>query len=177
MPNTISVAVAALVVLLGTTSVLTAGPRLKPQVLLSQNVYTIDWLPEDVGKAAQKAIGHVGSAKAIPPASCPTVRTINNGSAILKGPWAPWGVQVAGNFSLEQALANFDAVQRKYPSIVVGSPLVMCSLDRSHGQIPLFQIRLPASDRKQAFDICNRLEAAGGACVVFRNGPETLAGP
>jgi hypothetical protein len=136
---------------------------------------TVSAFAEDVGIPAPKAISRAGSAKTIPPASCPTVRT--DGSAILKGPGAPWGVQVAGNFSLEGALASFAAVQRKYPSIVVGSPLVMCSLDRSHGQAPLFQVRLPAADHKEAFNICNRLEAAGGACIVFRNGRETLAGP
>jgi hypothetical protein len=85
-------------------------------------------------------------------------------------------VQVAASFTLGRVLASFDAVQRKYPSIVAGSPLVICSLDRSYGQVPLFQIRLPASDRKQAFDICSRLEAVGGTCVVLRNGREPAGG-
>jgi len=88
---------------------------------------------------------------------------------IPKGPWAPWGVQVAGNFSLDRAMASFAAVQRRYPAIVTGPPMVVRALDRSRGQAPLFQIRLPAPDQKQAADICHRLEAAGGACVVFRN--------
>ena len=42
-----------------------------------------------------------------------TVRTIGDGSGILKGEPAPWGVQVAGNFSLERALESFDAAQRQ----------------------------------------------------------------
>jgi hypothetical protein len=47
--------------------------------------------------------------------------------------------------------------------------MVVRALDRSRGQAPLFQIRLAAPDQKQAADICHRLEAAGGACIVFRN--------
>jgi Transglycosylase SLT domain len=86
-----------------------------------------------------------------------------------KGPWAPWGVQVAGNFSLDRAMASFASVQRRYPDIVTGQPMVVRSVDRSRGPAPLFQIRLPAPDQKQAAGICHRLEAAGGACVVFRN--------
>jgi hypothetical protein len=90
-------------------------------------------------------------------------------ASLPKGPWAPWGVQVAGNFSLDRAMASFALVQRKYPAIVSGAPMVVRSVDRSRGLAPLFQIRLPAPDQKQAADICHRLEAAGGACLVFRN--------
>ena len=90
-------------------------------------------------------------------------------ASLPKGPWAPWGVQVAGNFSLDRAMASFTVVQRKYPTIVSGPPMVVRSVDRSRGLAPLFQIRLPAPDQKQAADICHRLEAAGGACLVFRN--------
>ena len=96
-----------------------------------------------------------------------------SGSAVVasipKGPWAPWGVQVAGNFSLDRAMASFAAVRRKFPAIVSGTPMVVRKVSRSRGPAPMFQIRLPAPDQKQANDLCRRLEAAGGACIVFRN--------
>jgi hypothetical protein len=47
--------------------------------------------------------------------------------------------------------------------------MVVRAVNRSRGPAPLYEIRLPAPDQKQAADICHRLEAAGGACVVFRN--------
>ena len=50
-----------------------------------------------------------------------------------------------------------------------GLALVVRKVSRSRGPAPLFQIRLPASDQKQATGICHRLEAAGGACIVFKN--------
>jgi len=167
---------AALIVFLGSTSAPIAGTPWQAELRSAQDMRPVDWPAERAGKLGPKTIGPAGSAKAMPPASCPTVRTIGAGSAIVKGPWAPWGVQVAGSFTLERTLASFEAIQRKYPSIVTGSPLVICSLDRGHGQVPLFQIRLPAPDLKQALNICSRLEAAGGACIVLGNGRELAAG-
>lgn len=131
-----------------------------------------DWAKPDPNLIAGGA-----PPKAKPAASCLTVAAAlarpGAGSAVVagiaKGPWAPWGVQVAGNFSLDRAMASFAAIQRRYPAIVTGLPMVVRALDRSRGQAPLFQIRLPAPDQKQAADICHRLETAGGACIVFRN--------
>jgi hypothetical protein len=117
-------------------------------------------------------------AAAKPAATCLTVaaalaRHGGAGAAVVesiaKAPFAPWGVQVAGNFSLDRAMASFTALTRRFPAIVTGPPMVMRAVDRSRGPAPLYQIRLPATDRKQATDLCHRLEAAGGACVVFRN--------
>jgi hypothetical protein len=132
---------------------------------------------EDWAKPDPNPIAGDAAAKPKPAASCLTVAAAlakpGAGSAVVasipKGPWAPWGVQVAGNFSLDRAMASFATVQRRYPAIVSGPPMVVRALDRSRGQAPLFQIRLPAPDQTQAADICHRLEAAGGACVVFRN--------
>lgn len=177
MANNISIAATVLVVLLGHGSAFATARNAEPQSRLLQDVRTIDGLPEGAGKPDPEVTGGDVSATEVRPASCRTIATVRGGSVILKGPWSPWGVQVAGNFSFERALATFEAVQRKYPAIVVGPPLIICSLDRSHGQVPVFQIRLPASDKEQALDLCNRLEAAGGACAVFQNARETLAGP
>ena len=131
-----------------------------------------DWTRRDPNLIAGGA-----PPKAKPAESCLTVAaalaTPGAGSAVVtsipKGPWAPWGVQVAGNFSLDRAMASFAVIQRKFPAIVTGPPMVVRKVSRSRGPAPLFQIRLPAPDQKQANDICRRLEAAGGACVVFRN--------
>src|SRR5262249_2392712 len=86
--------------------------------------------------------------KAKPSRSCLTVAAAlakpGAGSAVVasipKGPWAPWGVQVAGNFSLDRAMASFAAVQRKFPAIVTGTPMVVRKVNRSRGPAPMFQI-------------------------------------
>lgn len=89
---------------------------------------------------------------------------------IPQAPWAPWGVQVAGNFSLKRAMVSFSALQRRYPS-VIGSdpPMVVRKVNRSMGLAPMFQIRMPAQSRAEASALCGRLQKAGAACVVMRN--------
>ena len=87
----------------------------------------------------------------------------------LDAPWAPWGVQIASSFSLDQALASFAAIQQEFPGASIQLPLVMRNVDRSRGWAPLYQIRIPATDQESAKSICSRLEAAKGACVVLRN--------
>ena len=87
----------------------------------------------------------------------------------LDAPWAPWGVQIASSFSLDQALASFAAIQHQFPGASIQPPLVMRNVDRSRGWAPLYQIRIPATDQESAKSICSRLEAAKGACVVLRN--------
>lgn len=87
-----------------------------------------------------------------------------------KAPWSPWGVQVAGNFSLNRAMASYAAMQKRHPAILAGQlPMVVRAVNRSRGRAPLFQIRVPAGTRDDAAALCRKLQAAGGACVVFKN--------
>jgi hypothetical protein len=91
-------------------------------------------------------------------------------ASMPQAPWAPWGVQVAGNFSLKRAMASFSALQRRYPAVMGnGPPMVVRKVNRSMGAAPLFQIRMPAQSRAEASALCGRLQKAGAACVVMRN--------
>ena len=99
----------------------------------------------------------------------PTLVGATVASGILNAPWAPWGVQVAGDFSLDGALASFSAIEREYPEFRTGPPLIVRKLNRSRGWAPLYQILIPAADQRAANDICRRLESTDGACMVFKN--------
>ena len=99
----------------------------------------------------------------------PTLVGATVASGILNAPWAPWGVQVAGDFSLDRALASFTAIEREYPEFRTGPPLIVRKLNRSRGWAPLYQILIPAADQRAANDICRRLESTDGACMVFKN--------
>jgi len=90
--------------------------------------------------------------------------------SVPQAPWAPWGVQVAGNFSLDRAMASYAALQERHPEILGGkAAMVVRAVNRSRGRAALFQIRAPAASRDEATDLCRKLKAGGGACVVFRN--------
>ena len=91
-------------------------------------------------------------------------------SPIISGLFAPWGVQVAGSFSKAAALNEFDRAARRYASVIGGTePFVLGSALRSRGFRPFYRVRLPAQTRGEAEKLCNRLLAAGGACVVLRS--------
>ena len=97
------------------------------------------------------------------------------GSALVdridKASWAPWGVQVAGNFSLNRAMASYRRMQQSYRAILGDQPpMVVRAVNRSRGSAALFQLRVPAQSRDEAAKVCGRLQAAGGACVVLKTG-------
>lgn len=88
-----------------------------------------------------------------------------------KADWAPWGVQVAGNFSLNRAMAAYSRQQQRFASVLGGqAPMVVRDVNRSRGNAPVFQIRVPAQTRDEAAGICQRLKQAGGACLVLKTG-------
>jgi hypothetical protein len=108
-------------------------------------------------------------ASEVDESQAPTLVGATVASGILNAPWAPWGVQVAGDFSLDRALASFIAIEREFPEFLTGPPLIVRKLNRSRNWAPLYQILIPAADQRAANDICRRLESTDGACMVFKN--------
>jgi transglycosylase-like protein with SLT domain/sporulation related protein len=85
-------------------------------------------------------------------------------------PFAPWGVQLAGNFSKALALAAFQRVRERYGAILGDAePFVLGSRLQSRGASPFFRVRLPASTQIEAQRLCDRLHAAGASCIVLRS--------
>jgi hypothetical protein len=85
-------------------------------------------------------------------------------------PLAPWGVQLAGNFSKARALAAFQRHGQRYAAIIGEMrPMIIGRLPRSRGTRRFYQIRLPAASRQIAEALCSRIHAAGGNCVAMRS--------
>jgi hypothetical protein len=85
-------------------------------------------------------------------------------------PLAPWGVQLAGNFSKALALAAFERARQRYAGIVGEThPMIIGRLLRSRGTRPFYQVRLPAASRQLADALCTRIQSAGGNCVAMRS--------
>jgi soluble lytic murein transglycosylase-like protein len=88
------------------------------------------------------------------------------GAALL----APWGVQLAGSFSKEAALAAYARARRSYSSILGGiEPMIIGGRQLSRGFKPYYRIRTPAGSRAAANALCERILHAGGACAVLRS--------
>jgi len=89
---------------------------------------------------------------------------------IETGPAAPWGVQIAGNFSRAKTIAQFRRVQRRFASIIgERKPIIRRERNLSLGRRPTYQARLGADTRQEARKLCDRLRSAGGVCIVLRN--------
>jgi hypothetical protein len=85
-------------------------------------------------------------------------------------PLAPWGVQLAGNFSKALALAAFERARQRYAGVVgEARPMIIGRLLRSRGTRPFYQVRLPAASRAVADALCTRIQSVGGNCVAMRS--------
>jgi hypothetical protein len=84
--------------------------------------------------------------------------------------WAPWGVQLAANWSEGRALATYEQLRRTYTG-VLGERLPLVVRTRLPGRrgATKYMIRVSERSRVNAEALCDRLRAAGGACVVLRN--------
>lgn len=98
------------------------------------------------------------------------IRTSAPESAVAEGPFAPWGVQLAGNFSKARALAAFERTRARHPDLLADlRPMVIGTRSASRGTRRFWRVRAPSADREQANALCAALRRQGGACVVFRS--------
>jgi hypothetical protein len=89
---------------------------------------------------------------------------------IEESPLAPWGVQLAGNFSKSRALATYARARQRHAAILSDvAPMVIGTRLRSRGTRAFYRVRIPATTRAGATEICDRLRKAGGACVVLKS--------
>lgn len=84
-------------------------------------------------------------------------------------PIAPWGVQLAGNFSKAIALASFERMRSRFASIIGDRrPMVIGTRLRSRGTRRFYRVMVPAQSRSEADRVCRLVIAAGGACTALR---------
>lgn len=107
-------------------------------------------------------------------ACAPTLASIRSSRpalpAIAEAPFAPWGVQLAGNFSKGRALASFRRAAGQHRSIIGElQPMVIGTRLRSRGTRAFYRVRLPAANRADATALCRKIQSDRGACVVLRS--------
>jgi len=88
------------------------------------------------------------------------------------GEWEPWGVLIAQSASAEQAQARFTAVQSKFGSVLSDETLLLITVRNPRfGSRTRFSAMIGFPTRQEAQDLCHRLTAAGGNCIVQKNAP------
>jgi hypothetical protein len=81
-----------------------------------------------------------------------------------------WGVEIATAFSEQDVLAQFGRVKQDHAD-VLGSyqPIVVATCDLHMGTELQYSARIGVDSREDADDLCAKLKAAGGACIVQKN--------
>jgi hypothetical protein len=82
----------------------------------------------------------------------------------------PWGVELAAGFSRDGVLKTYAALETKYRADLAGmDAIVLRGKFRSRGTREFYQVRIGADTRTDAVRTCQKLHAAGAACLVLRN--------
>jgi hypothetical protein len=132
------------------------------------------------GKAAEIPVADPKSAALVPKPNgagpskkdCETlVASIRSyAPSLIEGAYAPFGVQLSGNFSKSRAIAAYHRQVSRFPSILEGKPtLIIGKRGAGRGRRAFYRVRLPAETLREATRLCQSLRSKGGACVVLRN--------
>lgn len=80
-----------------------------------------------------------------------------------------WGVQLAGNWSEDKALAAYASLQKKYPKVLgKRKPSVVKMKTAGKNTTQKTLVRVAAATKSDAEDICKQLKSAGGSCTVLK---------
>jgi len=89
---------------------------------------------------------------------------------IRTGVAMPWGVQLSAGFSRGKALAAFARAERRHAALLAGrDTMILQTRMLSRGPRAFYQVRVGLPSRAASDSLCDRLRAAGGACLVLRN--------
>jgi hypothetical protein len=81
-----------------------------------------------------------------------------------------WGVQLTADWSEAKAWEIYRHIQKQYAGIIGDrEPIVLRRRGIGFGTAVRYNIRIADDDRSYLEKFCNKLIAAGGACVVLRN--------
>jgi hypothetical protein len=148
---------------------------------------TRDYVSAITGRTADEWAEDARAGRAAPEAGAPTrclvlIANVRRGTGTLMaavppygGPvadqlLAPWGVQVAGNFSKDRALATYARARQRFASVLEDViPMVIGTRLRFRGTRAFYRVRIPAATRAAAGEICSKLRKSGGACVVLKS--------
>lgn len=134
--------------------------------------YVLDIMGEAAEKFSDRT--YQGTIKPLDPkrdfqAACRDLRVIMSRTVpMARIHTKPWGVQVAGNFRQSAAVRQFERARARVPALRKYDPVVG-RVRSPMGRRGVYAVRIGVESRGAADDICRKLRADGGACVVVRN--------
>jgi hypothetical protein len=89
----------------------------------------------------------------------------------------PWSVILTAGMSRTRILGDYAELERRHTAILTGRDAYVTQTRLyKRGPVPFYQIRIGVPDRDAAYDVCNRIRRAGGACVVLRKARAGIGG-
>jgi hypothetical protein len=106
-------------------------------------------------------------------AMTPTVRSasLRRGALPRQGPAEkPWMILLAGNWSEDKALAQYERLQRRFATLLgEREPQVLKRRVAGRGPAPVSLVRVFEETRGSADALCKQLRAGNAGCLVLRN--------
>lgn len=91
-------------------------------------------------------------------------------AGVRQSPRKPWGVVVAGGFSVSRTLVTFQRVRVRFAGVLRDElPMLVRKRNLSRGRRLLSYVMVGRNSRAEAEVLCQRLAAIGGGCSVMRN--------
>jgi hypothetical protein len=78
-----------------------------------------------------------------------------------------WSMQIASQPTAEGAQSTYQDLARRYGGVLEGRGVNIVRAD-IEGKGTYFRVRIPASNRDEAIQLCTRYKSAGGSCFVSR---------
>ncbi len=102
------------------------------------------------------------------PAPAPAATPVSAPAAAAPaGATSEWSMQVASQPTAEGAQSTYQDLARRYGSVLEGRGVNIVRAD-IEGRGTYYRVRIPASSRDEAIQLCTRYKAAGGSCFVSR---------
>ena len=95
------------------------------------------------------------------PASAPAA------AAPVAAQTSEWSMQIASQPTAEGAQATYQDLARRYGTVLQGRGVNIVRAD-IEGMGTYYRVRIPASNRDEAIQLCTRYKSAGGSCFVSR---------
>ncbi|MCO5158206.1 MAG: SPOR domain-containing protein [Aquamicrobium sp.] len=126
--------------------------------------------PAPARPAAQAPVQQPAAQPAVqqPAAPAPVAAPVSAPAAAAPaGATSEWSMQIASQPTAEGAQSTYQDLARRYGGVLEGKGVNIVRAD-IEGRGTYYRVRIPASSRDEAIQLCTRYKAAGGSCFVSR---------
>lgn len=107
------------------------------------------------------------AAAAAKPAEAPAEQVASANVESASVATGVWSVQISSQPSAEGAKQSYQDLAKRYASVIGGRGVNIVKADIA-GKGTYWRVRVPATSRDDAINICNQYKAAGGTCFVSK---------